>query len=144
MIFLIFISSILFCFALVFKNTHVGCHPELQLRWFIADALVSFIIPFTLIVIFNIRTVILIRKQAELFVDNQSFRLTRRKMQQSRNKDSTYRETNHSNVSYTENIDLTLSEVDFNGSLSKKSLKDKTSKSSSEMSTSFVRTCHSN
>lgn len=113
---LIFTSSVLFCLALIFENRHIGCHPELHLRWFIADALVSFIIPFTLILLFNIRIVILIRKQAKSFINKQSIHLQARKNRKTSSKDMNYPEITHSIASYTEHGDLTrvtMFETDF-------------------------------
>ena len=63
-LFVILLSSLLFCLALSYSNVHIECHEELQLRWFIADALLSFIIPFTLILIFNVLIINLIRIHA--------------------------------------------------------------------------------
>ncbi|CAF4273996.1 unnamed protein product [Rotaria sp. Silwood2] len=61
---LLFIISVTFCAALSHSNTYIDCHEELKLSWFIADALISFIIPFSLILIYNIFIVNLIRKHA--------------------------------------------------------------------------------
>ena len=44
---------------------YIDCHEELTLNWFIADALFSFVIPFSLITVFNILIVNLIRKHAQ-------------------------------------------------------------------------------
>ncbi|CAF1564707.1 unnamed protein product [Rotaria magnacalcarata] len=60
----VFICSIAFCIALSYFNLYIDCHEELKLTWFCADALLSFIIPFSLILIFNILIVNLIRKHA--------------------------------------------------------------------------------
>ncbi|CAF4549334.1 unnamed protein product, partial [Rotaria socialis] len=60
----VFICSIIFCIALSYFNLYIHCHEELKLSWFFADALLSFIIPFSLILIFNILIVNLIRKHA--------------------------------------------------------------------------------
>lgn len=60
----ILLFSLMFCSVLLHSNEHIECHEELQLRWFVVDALVSFIIPFTLIFIFNILIINLIRTHA--------------------------------------------------------------------------------
>ena len=71
-IFLIFFVNFLFCFALSHASTYVDCHEELSLSWFIADALFSFIIPFSLILIFNIWIVHLIHQHAHSTISKQS------------------------------------------------------------------------
>lgn len=60
----IFFFSLIFCFALSHWNVYVDCHEELKLSWFIADAFLSFVIPFSLILIFNILIINLIRHHA--------------------------------------------------------------------------------
>lgn len=60
----VFVCSVSFCVALSYFNLYIDCHEELKLSWFIADAFASFIIPFSLILIFNILIVSLIRKHA--------------------------------------------------------------------------------
>ncbi|CAF0827032.1 unnamed protein product [Adineta ricciae] len=60
----IFFFSCVFCWALIHFNPHVNCQEEFNLIWFIGDALCSFIIPFSLILIFNILIVNLIRQHA--------------------------------------------------------------------------------
>jgi len=74
-IFLIFLSSFIFCTALTHANNYIDCHEELKLIWFIADALFSFIIPFSLILLFNICIVNLIRKHARSSIIKQSILL---------------------------------------------------------------------
>ena len=61
---IIFVCSLIFCCVLIRCNKYVECHEELKLSWFIADALYSFIIPFSLILLFNILIVSSIRKHA--------------------------------------------------------------------------------
>ena len=63
-IILIISSSFLFCLLLSLKNKHIDCHEELELSWYVADALLSFVIPFTLVLIFNVLIINLIRKHA--------------------------------------------------------------------------------
>jgi hypothetical protein len=71
-ILLIFLLSVLFCLILTHANAYIDCHEELKLGWFIADALLSFIIPFSLILIFNIRIVRLIQQHARSSITQQS------------------------------------------------------------------------
>jgi len=71
-IFLIFLLNLIFCVTLSYSNAYIDCHEELKLSWFIADALFSFIIPFSLILIFNIRIVHLIQQHARSSITKQS------------------------------------------------------------------------
>ncbi|CAF3457353.1 unnamed protein product [Rotaria sp. Silwood1] len=61
---LVFIFSLTFCITLIYSNTYINCYEELKLSWFIADALLSFVIPFSLILTYNLFIVNLIRKHA--------------------------------------------------------------------------------
>lgn len=61
---IILLSSLLFCFLLVYWNTYQDGHEQLELRWFIADGVISFFIPFLLIIIFNVLIVNFIRKHS--------------------------------------------------------------------------------
>jgi hypothetical protein len=81
---IIFFLSALFCFVLSYQNLYVECHEELHLRWFIADALFSFVIPFFLILIFNIFIVNFIRKHSRSPISVQST-LVRKKKQEDKN-----------------------------------------------------------
>jgi len=85
---IILILSSIFCFLLSYNNDYIDCHEELKLIWFIADALSSFIIPFSLIVIFNIFIVNFIRKHSLSPVTVQSTLL--RKKKHSKNDYKTY------------------------------------------------------
>lgn len=64
--------NLIFCITLSYSNAYIDCHEELKLGWFIADALLSFIIPFSLILIFNIRIVRLIQQHARSSITQQS------------------------------------------------------------------------
>ncbi|CAF3889885.1 unnamed protein product [Rotaria sordida] len=75
----IFILSLIFCFMLSYKNTYVDCHEELQLGWFIADAFISFVIPFSIILIFNILIVNFIRQHSRSPINIQSTLLRKKK-----------------------------------------------------------------
>lgn len=79
-IFLIFISCLIFCILLSHANAYIDCHEELKLSWFIADALWSFIIPFSLILPFNICIVNLIRNHARSSISKQSILLKPQKL----------------------------------------------------------------
>lgn len=47
------IFSAIYCLVLVYSNAYDNCHEELELKWFISDALLSFVIPFAIITILN-------------------------------------------------------------------------------------------
>lgn len=64
-IFVIVVFSLVFGGILSFKSKQIDCAEELPLRYYIIDALVSFVIPFTTIFIFNILIINLIRKHAQ-------------------------------------------------------------------------------
>lgn len=52
-----------FCFALVKMNVYeYGCQESLDLKWFISDALSSFVVPFSLIAILNSLIIFHLRK----------------------------------------------------------------------------------
>jgi hypothetical protein len=69
------IFGILYCLGLVGYNDYDICHEELDLKWFLSDALLSFLLPFTIIIILNILIVSHLRKG---FPTNQQFRFIRR------------------------------------------------------------------
>jgi hypothetical protein len=76
---IIFILSSIFCFILSHENAYIDCHEELKLSWFIIDALLSFVIPFFLILIFNILIVNFIRKHSCSPISVQSTLLRKKK-----------------------------------------------------------------
>ncbi|CAM4910549.1 unnamed protein product [Rotaria socialis] len=84
----IFVFSSIFCFTLCHRNTYVECHEELKLIWFMTDVLFSFVIPFSLILIYNIRIVNFIRKHLRSPISIQSTLM--RKRQHSRSNDKIY------------------------------------------------------
>jgi len=69
---LIFVSSVFFCSVLSNVGTCTEGNKEIPLNWYIADALSSFIIPFSLILIFNILIVSFIRKHGRSAITTQS------------------------------------------------------------------------
>lgn len=84
LIFSICLLNFLFCLALSRASIYIDCHEELELPWFVADALFSFIIPFTLILIFNIRIVCLIKQHAQSTISKQSIVLRAQKHRRNR------------------------------------------------------------
>ena len=72
---LFIIFGILYCLALVGYNSYDVCHEELDLPWFLSDALLSFLLPFTIITVLNILIVLHLKKG---FPINQQFRFGRR------------------------------------------------------------------
>ncbi|UJR25001.1 hypothetical protein I4U23_006362 [Adineta vaga] len=103
----IFILSSIFCFHLSYYNRYEDCHEELDLNWFLADALISFVIPFILILIFNIMIVNYIRKHSYIPV---SFQRTFFSKKKSSNLDDIYEtETNTGTV-----LTTAFSQIDGN------------------------------
>jgi hypothetical protein len=105
---ILLLLSSLFCFALSHQNTYVNCHEELQLIWFIADALFSFVIPFFLILVFNILIVNFIRKHSRSPISVQST-LVRKKKQFK----SIYKACNHDETCLTDNNTTTNAGCSF-------------------------------
>ena len=70
--------GIIYCISLVKNTEYQECHEELELMWFLADALLSFLIPFTIIIVMNILTVIHLKKGLQ---NNPQFRFTKRAQQ---------------------------------------------------------------
>ncbi|CAF0955765.1 unnamed protein product [Rotaria sordida] len=120
---LIFMFSLIFCIVLSHTNTYIDCHEELKLSWFIADALSSFVIPFSLILIYNIFIVNLIRKHARSPFSVQSTLLKSNKRvrngihynfrKRNRSKDS-------SSITYSHGIPHTSHEILFETDIDKK------------------------
>ncbi|CAF4722913.1 unnamed protein product, partial [Rotaria sp. Silwood2] len=75
---LFIIFGIIYCLVLVKTNAYEHCHEELDLNWFISDALLSFLIPFTIIIILNILIICYLKKR---FQNNQQYRFTKRQQQ---------------------------------------------------------------
>ena len=59
---LFILLGISYCFALTKYAKYEHCHEELGLNWFISDALLSFVIPFTIIAILNLLIIFHLRK----------------------------------------------------------------------------------
>jgi hypothetical protein len=59
---LFIVSGISYCFVLTKKGFYENCEEELDLNWFISDALLSFVIPFTIIAILNLLIIFHLRK----------------------------------------------------------------------------------
>ncbi|CAF0738305.1 unnamed protein product [Didymodactylos carnosus] len=55
------ILSLVYCISLVYNNQYYQCQEELTLKWFISDAILSFVLPFFLIICFNLLIVYQIR-----------------------------------------------------------------------------------
>ncbi|CAF1266814.1 unnamed protein product, partial [Didymodactylos carnosus] len=64
--------SLIYCILLVYNNEYDKCHEELTLKWFISDAILSFVLPFFLIVSFNLLIVYQIRKNERSAISAQS------------------------------------------------------------------------
>lgn len=75
---LFIIFGTIYCLALVKMNQYDDCHEELGLSWFISDALLSFLIPFTIITVLNILIIIYLKKR---YQNNQQYRFTKREQQ---------------------------------------------------------------
>ena len=67
--------GVIYCLALVGYNEYDVCHEELDLKWFLSDALLSFLLPFTIIIVLNI---LIISQLSKSFQHNQQFRFIRR------------------------------------------------------------------
>ncbi|CAF1116115.1 unnamed protein product [Adineta steineri] len=59
---LVILFGISFCFALIKSNDYYLCEEELQLKWFISDAILSFVTPFTIIATLNLLIIFHLRK----------------------------------------------------------------------------------
>ncbi|CAF1011145.1 unnamed protein product [Adineta steineri] len=59
---LVILFGISFCFALIKANSYESCEEELQLKWFISDAILSFVTPFTIIATLNLLIIFHLRK----------------------------------------------------------------------------------
>lgn len=125
-IFLIFLINFLFCFALSHASIYVDCHEELSLNWFIADALFSFIIPFSLILIFNIRIVHLIHQHAHSKISQQSILLRPLKRRRQR----------HQSIVYSP-----INSIELPGTIFETENKTNAKKSSSEVDQQIIEAC---
>ncbi|CAF1538508.1 unnamed protein product [Adineta steineri] len=59
---LVILFGISFCFALIKSNNYESCEEDLQLKWFISDAILSFVTPFTIIATLNLLIIFHLRK----------------------------------------------------------------------------------
>ena len=77
---LIFLLSTLFCFIVSRHHNEDVCYGsgDLGLGWFIADAVSSFVIPFSLIIVLNVLIISFIRKHSRLPIGVQLIRTSRR------------------------------------------------------------------
>lgn len=76
---LILIFSLLFCTMISSRASYADCYEDLSLFWFIADAVVSFLIPSSLILIFNILIALSMREHSRLLISTQSILAKRRR-----------------------------------------------------------------
>jgi len=76
---LFIIFGIIYCLALVGYNDYDICHEELDLKWFLSDALLSFLLPLITITILNILIIVHLKKS---FQNNQQYQFTKRQQQQ--------------------------------------------------------------
>jgi hypothetical protein len=140
-----FLGCSIFCCILSRLNTYVDCHEELVLSWFIADALISFVIPFSLILIFNILIVNFIRKHSRSSITFQSTLLRKKKQFKTSFKTSLHDENYETDNNTITNIMATYTHIDENDIGDIKSKKDeKTSSIEMEQrpSISFVSVEH--
>lgn len=75
----IFICSFIFCLIISTQGSYDDCHEDLSLSWFIADAIVSFVIPFSLISTFNLLIVYSVRQHSKSQIRIQSIVIKGRK-----------------------------------------------------------------
>ncbi|CAF1098676.1 unnamed protein product [Rotaria sordida] len=59
---LFILLGISYCLMLIKNNHYENCQEELNLNWFISDALSSFVIPFTIIAVLNLLIIFHLRK----------------------------------------------------------------------------------
>lgn len=59
---LFIVFGISYCLALIKYNHYDSCEEELQLNWFISDALSSFVVPFTMIAVLNLLIIFHLRR----------------------------------------------------------------------------------
>jgi len=75
---LFIIFGIIYCLGLVYKGEYEQCHEELDLKWFLSDAVLSFLLPLITITILNILIIVHLKKG---FQNNQQFHFTKRQQQ---------------------------------------------------------------
>ncbi|CAF1572724.1 unnamed protein product [Adineta ricciae] len=93
---IIFLLSSLFCFFFHYEeNPSEKCRPVPALHWFIANALLSFVIPFSLISIFNILIVYYIRKYSLSPIGVENISLKKKNLLKTRMKTSSLDDTGY-------------------------------------------------
>ncbi|UJR24735.1 hypothetical protein I4U23_006109 [Adineta vaga] len=91
----IFLLSSIFCFFFHYEeNPSEKCRPVPALHWFIANALLSFVVPFFLILIFNILIVYYIRNYSSLPIGTESISLKQTKFTKTSSLDDVDLESN--------------------------------------------------
>ncbi|CAF1114053.1 unnamed protein product [Adineta steineri] len=110
---LILLLSTLFCGFMSRNTLYIECHEELHLNWFIADALLSFIIPFFLILIFNILIMNYIRKHSRSPISIQSILIRKRKL--SKNSYKAYNPEDTLELDYNPATNITAAYSHFDG-----------------------------
>ncbi len=90
---LFIIIDIIYSLALVKYNAYDSCQEELELGWFISDALLSFLIPFTIIIILNILIIFHLKKS---FLNNQQYFFTTYRQHPSESSPLNFRNRNSS------------------------------------------------
>ena len=77
---LIFLLSTMYCFIFSRHHYETTCYTDevLDLGWFIADVVSSFVIPFSLIIVFNVLIISFIRKDSRSPVGVPVIRISRR------------------------------------------------------------------
>ena len=98
--------GILYCLALVSFNRYDVCHEELDLKWFLSDALLSFLVPFTIITILNILIISHLKKNLH---HNSHFRFGQRHLHPTESFSQKYRKKTSS---------LSSSEIPLRGKFS--------------------------
>jgi hypothetical protein len=62
---LFILLGVSYCFALIKKNDYEDCQEGLDLNWFYSDAILSFVLPFTIIAILNLLIIFHLRKTCQ-------------------------------------------------------------------------------
>lgn len=107
-----------FCFLFHFRKRPPNpCRPTPELDWFVADALISFVIPFSLILIFNILIVHYIRKYSSSPIGVETISLKRKKNKRLAGRQLTPDEVDSNPVTniateFTPNDDIEVERVD--------------------------------
>jgi len=100
---LFILLGISYCFALIKQNDYDSCQEELHLNWFLSDALLSFVLPFTIIAIINLLIIFHLRKTSR---NNQQLSFTKR----SKKENLPLNQRKKLSISYDSNSHLRLSD----------------------------------